>query len=274
MDTNFKQFAMGFAGLDYLNPLSPAFTSFSMPLVPAVGPLPRISAAGVPLSARGGAPLSSRGTRTLSPVRTSHDGGGTAAVPRGKHRIQRSRSAGELSEIMIKAAAMEEEVASAAAAAAAAATTAHSPSLQPHQQAGDPAAGAATPRRSPPRSPGRHVSLPPLRGSPYDVPSLAPSEGAAAGAAVTSPASPAPTVLLGRDVGGSASRLATLGSGGTRRSWSMVSERGTPVPSSLFGLETPSSVGDPGDAPASTSSTKPPRINPLSPRSVGLMQGL
>ncbi|GAB4817643.1 hypothetical protein N2152v2_004689 [Parachlorella kessleri] len=242
MDANFKQLALGFAGIDHWNPLSPAFTSFSMPLVPAVGaPPPRATAAGGPLSARGPRPQ-------LSPRRRSKEGvQGAPGPPRSKHRLTRSRSAGELSEMMIKAAAMstEEEVAAGVAA-----------------RTGRSSTAAGLPQLLPvPRQP---VRSPPGRASTEAPGALAANPAAAL--AGSSPRTPQVLVAgLGPDTGAStAPRLGLLGSGGTRRSWSLANERGTPA--GTLGLETPNSRGSPGEGPTSTGSTKPPRINPLSPR--------
>lgn len=216
MDTNFRQFARGFAGVDHQNPLSPAFTSFSMPLVPAVCATPRPFAQSHPLSARG-------------VPRTSE-----MVVARGKHRIQRSRSASELGQIMAEI---------------------EAGTLNIHEGDNLQPCRASSPARSPVHS----RSMATIRSTPFEVPSPQTS-------AETIAPQPVMESNLGRSVGGSVPRMSTLGSGGTRRSWSVMSERGTPVPPLPLNLSPAVSHAESGDMPTSASSTRPPRINPLSPR--------
>lgn len=228
MDFSLRQFAAGYVGLDYLNPLSPAFTSFSMPLVPAVTSTPRVLS-------RTSLSLSRRSSR-LSPLPPPNRSG---MPPRPKHRIQRSRSAGELSEMMLKAAAAAEAEAAAAAAAK------RDGGVALHPSPGPPSA----------------QSLPP-RQTPFDSPIPSP-------ASTASPALPHSTGFLGRPLGASAPQVGALGAGGTRRSWSVMSDRGTPAPTLALSVDTLDSSGE-GlelDAPNSTSSSRPPRKdNLLSPR--------
>jgi hypothetical protein len=94
MNASFGQFARGFAGVDYLTPLSPAFTAFSMPLVPAVGtPRRAASSNNIVLTPAGAELAEAQGAGA----------GAGASTPRGRHRPQRSLSAGELSRIVVVA---------------------------------------------------------------------------------------------------------------------------------------------------------------------------
>lgn len=262
IDIGLGQFAAGLAGTDFLNPISPAFTSFSMPLVPAVASTPRVlsSSHSVSLSARGPGPR-------RSPLPPGAPGGGSsgAAVGRGGHRITRSRSAGELGEMLAKMEAAEAEDGPPAPLPGGdtpTRTVRHNQSLPP-PRASTPLSrhsagpGLAAPGPTPLSEPGARALG--TLGHVFSDPSFSATAAAAA--------TPLPE-LAGRTAGvGSAPRLGVLGSGGTRRSWSMMSERDTPAPLSLDTLG--SGGAEPGEAPGSTSSTKPPRVNPLSPRCAG-----